>query len=67
MVVWIHSKEETMHISFFFNISAVVMAGASVYYMDFYGLQSVLLAFGSGLIMGITERCASAVEREDGA
>ena len=53
-----------MHVAFLFNVSAVAMSGAAVYYMDVFSLTSVLLAFFAGLIMGLTERWSMCIERE---
>jgi Kef-type K+ transport system membrane component KefB len=54
-----------MHVSFLFNVSAVVMSGAAVYYMDIFSLTSVVLAFFAGLIMGLTEHTSARIERQE--
>lgn len=46
----------TYLLSIAMNLLVAVTSGAAVYYMDSYGVQSILLAFAAGLMVGMNAK-----------
>jgi len=58
-----------VNLSFFFNVSAVLMGGTAVYcqlrWPMAYGTHAILLAFTAGLVIGLADRWAVSIQPDD--
>lgn len=54
-----------MNISLLCNIAGAVLAGTAVYLIPWYAIESVAVAFLSGLIVGLSSRYSVSVESNE--
>jgi O-antigen/teichoic acid export membrane protein len=54
-----------MNVSLLCNIAGAVLAGTAVYLIPWYAIESVAVAFLSGLIVGLSSRYSVSVESNE--
>lgn len=54
-----------MNISLLCNIAGAVLAGTAVYLIPWYAIESVAVAFISGLIVGLSSRYSVTVTNDE--
>ena len=54
-----------MNISLLCNIAGAVLAGTAVYLIPWYAIESVAVAFLSGLIVGLSSRYSVTVTNDE--